>query len=58
MAGFTLGLIAGVFLGSLLGLGAGADATKVDWQKLTVERGLALYCPKDGVWAWNGECEK
>jgi hypothetical protein len=58
MTEFISGLVAGGFLGVLIGLGAGSDGTKKDWKKLTVERGLALYCPKDGAWAWNGECEK
>jgi hypothetical protein len=28
------------------------------WKADTVERGLAMYCPDDGQWAWNGECGK
>ena len=28
------------------------------WKADTVERGLAMYCPDDGQWAWNGECKK
>ena len=28
------------------------------WKDVTVERGLAIYCPDDGRWAWNGECGK
>ena len=28
------------------------------WKADTVERGLAMYCPADGQWAWNGECGK
>lgn len=27
------------------------------WKMDTVNRGLALYCPNDGQWAWKGECE-
>ncbi|CAB4166670.1 hypothetical protein UFOVP847_44 [uncultured Caudovirales phage] len=26
------------------------------WERDAVDRGLALYCPTDGQWAWNGEC--
>jgi hypothetical protein len=51
------GFIIGLFLGILTGLGAGMDVEKAGWQKLMVERGLGLYCPKDGAWAWNGECK-
>jgi hypothetical protein len=28
------------------------------WKADTVERGLAMYCPDNGQWAWNGECGK
>jgi len=28
------------------------------WKRDTVHRGLAIYCPTDGEWAWNGECGK
>ena len=28
------------------------------WKLAAVDRGLALYCPTDGQWAWNGECGK
>lgn len=28
------------------------------WKNEALERGLALYCPNDGQWAWNGECGK
>ena len=28
------------------------------WKSETVNRGLALYCPNDGEWAWKGECGK
>jgi len=36
----------------------GADRQQTAWQKATVERGLALYCPMDGQWAWVGECKE
>lgn len=32
--------------------------TNTIWKLETVDRGLALYCPMDGEWAWNGECGK
>jgi hypothetical protein len=28
------------------------------WKAETVERGLAIYCPQDGSWAWIEECQK
>ena len=28
------------------------------WKIDAIERGLAMYCPDDGRWAWNGECGK
>ncbi len=54
------------FVGFILGfiLAAGAvtliDNTRErqEWQKETVERGLAMYCPKTGDWAWKGECDE
>lgn len=30
--------------------------TSTIWRQDTVDRGLALYCPNDGQWAWMGEC--
>lgn len=30
--------------------------TNTLWKIDAVDRGLALYCPMDGQWAWNGEC--
>jgi hypothetical protein len=30
--------------------------TRDNWQKQTAERGLAIYCPLNGEWAWIGEC--
>ena len=33
-------------------------ATEQHWKADTVERGLAMYCPDNGQWAWNGECGK
>jgi hypothetical protein len=34
------------------------SVTNNTWKGDTVERGLAMYCPADGRWAWNGECGK
>ncbi len=30
--------------------------TNTIWRADTVQRGLAIYCPDDGQWAWVGEC--
>ena len=32
--------------------------TNTIWKQSTVDRGLAIYCPTDGQWAWVGECGK
>lgn len=26
------------------------------WIKAAIERGYGQYCPKDGAFAWKGEC--
>ena len=54
---WLFGIAVGFFLGALFAQGSGADSQDRVWKKMTVERGLALYCPNDGVWAWNGECK-
>lgn len=56
-AAWLFGIAVGFFLGALFGLGAGTDSQNGVWKKLTVERGLAIYCPTNGEWAWNGECK-
>ncbi len=31
--------------------------SKVDkLERQAIERGYAIYCPNDGMWAWVGEC--
>lgn len=54
---WLFGIAIGLFIGTLFAQGSGADSQDRVWKKMTVERGLALYCPNDGVWAWNGECK-
>ena len=51
--GFLTGVILGLFLTFWLGL---LDE-RWAWQRDTIERGLAQYCPDNGRWAWKGECE-
>lgn len=44
--------------GVVFGFALGATVTSWGWEEDIVGRGLALYCPQDGDWAWNGECDK
>ena len=30
----------------------------IDMQHQAIERGYALYCPRNGEFAWVGECEQ
>ena len=34
----------------------GKKVTDKDWIKAAIERGYGQYCPKDGAFAWKGEC--
>ena len=50
-----------LFLGICFGLMVAViswGVTNNNWKRETVDRGLALYCPTDGQWAWVGECGK
>lgn len=38
------------------GIFAGQHKASLIWHRETVARGLALYCPESGQWAWVGEC--
>ena len=53
----TLVLLAAILfialLVSLFGFGMREEAFKSQ----AIERGYALYCPTNGVWAWEGECQ-
>lgn len=49
--------VIGIFFGGLLAAILLMHVADRAWRKETVERGLALYCPDDGKWSWNGECE-
>jgi len=46
-------VFAGVVIGVLLTL----LATTFVWHIRLIERGHAEYCPKNGEWAFKGECE-
>lgn len=48
-------------VGLWVGLMAAAIAwgiTNDRWKNEALERGFATYCPMNGQWAWNGECDK
>ena len=36
----------------------GSNAMQDQLQTQAIEHGYALYCPVDGTFAWNGECEE
>lgn len=33
------------------------DTTGIETKQEAIDRGYALYCPKNGEFAWKGECE-
>lgn len=54
---FVAGVILGIFIsGALFNLYGYNEADKV--QQQAVERGYAIHCPKDGKFAWRGECNE
>ena len=54
MTELFLGFCFGVMMFAVASWGVTNDL----WKRDTVDRGLALYCPMDGEWAWVGECGK
>jgi len=48
----------GISIGAALILFVFQDASEREWETKTVDRGLAIYCPKSGEWAWVGECDE
>jgi hypothetical protein len=53
MEEFIFGVVLGLIVGAtFLGL-----TTSTGWKTDIVDRGLAIYCPTDGQWAWVGECK-
>lgn len=46
----ALGIMSGIFVASTI--------VRFAWEGEAIGRGLALYCPQDGHWAWVGECAK
>ena len=53
---FPIAFIVAVLLFGIGIIWGGAAAYK-DIEIQAIERGYALYCPKDGKFAWKGECE-
>jgi hypothetical protein len=50
-------LFLGICFGALFAV-VSWGITNDAWERDAVDRGLALYCPMDGEWAWNGKCGK
>jgi hypothetical protein len=50
-------VVAFLALGAIAGGALSFGLTTELWRIDTVTRGLAIYCPLDGDWAWIGECE-
>jgi len=42
----------------VLGGMSGRDEGRLEVQAEAIERGYALHCPKDGRFAWIGECDE
>lgn len=57
-AAFWTLMAAAGFVLATVGALIDADTSREVWQRATVDRGLALYCPLDGQWAWLGECKE
>jgi len=53
-AAITLALLVVLVVGMTIGVAGISN----EWRRATVDRGLALYCPTDGQWAWVGECKE
>ena len=47
------GFLIGIFLSGLIAFGI----SNSEWRAEANSRGLALYCPDNGEWAWKGECD-
>ena len=58
MSELWLTFVMGLFVGLLMGTFIGDGASDFGWEQRTLQRGLAIYCPTNGQWAWLGECDK
>ncbi len=55
-ADMMLGGVLGFVLGLILFGVAAANSIEANWRD-AMSRGYAEYCPKDGRFAWKGECQ-
>ena len=55
-----LSLFAFCFVCLAIGAVIGAEIVRSEtvYQRELIERGLALYCPHNGQFAWKGECDE
>ena len=51
------GLLIGLFVGVIIIHPVAYFSGRNDMKQEILNRGLAGYCPANGVWAFNGECE-
>lgn len=56
MANTAVAACLGFLFGMFTTFWFGVINTHADWERTTVQRGLAQYCPTTGYWAWKGEC--
>jgi hypothetical protein len=59
-AQIVLGVVVLLAIGAALFVGGmgGRDEGRLEIQTEAIERGYALHCPKDGRFAWIGECDE
>lgn len=55
---FGLLMTAMIIIIFIIGIIVGTVTSDDTWKTDTVNRKLAIHCPLDGNWAWNGECDK
>lgn len=50
-------IVVTAFIMFIIGASVGSQKTGYYMIKESIERGYGLYCPKDGLFAWKGECK-
>ena len=55
---WVAGMLFCLFSGGLAGAALGMTQASEFWRRAIVSRGLAIYCPDTGQWAWLGECNE